>query len=262
MNERLMRWILPVAGGAVLLALWYSLRHVFGQPAWLLPMPHEIAAALAGERAMIGAAAWQTTQSALLGFLAAAFGGLVCALLLASSRPVRLALYPYLLILQMTPVIVLAPFIVLWAGRGTPSIVIVTFIVSFFPVVVNTTHGMVSTDRNLLELFTVCNASAVQRIFLLQLPFAAPFYFAGLRIAATLAPIGAIFAEYVTGSVAGGTGGLGFLASVFNQRQMRAELLAVALTSCVLGFVFLAVISLVNRLLLRRWHASVATSDS
>ena len=128
--------------------------------------------------------------------------------------------------------------------------------------VVNTTHGMVSTDRGLVELFDVCNASALQRIFLLHLPFATPFYFAGLRIAATLAPIGAIFAEYVTGSVAGGTGGLGFLASVFNQRQMRAELLAVALTSCVLGFVFLTVIATVNRLLLRRWHASVSPSDA
>lgn len=261
MNERILRWILPMAGGAVLLVGWYSLRHVFGQPAWLLPMPHEILDALGRERSLIAAAAWQTTQSALLGFLAAACGGILCAIVLASSRPMRRAFYPYLLILQMTPVVVLAPFIVLWAGRGMPSIVIVTFIVSFFPVVVNTTHGMISTDRNLVELFDVCHASRLQQIFLLQLPFAMPFYFAGLRIAATLAPIGAIFAEYVTGSVAGGTGGLGFLASVFNQRQMRAELLAVALTCCVLGFVFLAVISLVNRLLLRRWHASVATAD-
>lgn len=261
MNERAARVLPPGLGGAALIGFWYTLRHVFNVPGWLLPMPHEIFAAFGREYAIIGAAAWQTTRSALLGFLAAALGGLVCAILLATSRPVRLALYPYLLILQMTPVIVLAPFIVLWAGRGLGSIIIVTFIVSFFPVVVNTTHGMTSTDRNLVELFDVCNASALQRIFLLQLPFATPFYFAGLRIAATLAPIGAIFAEFVTGSVAGGTGGLGFLASVFNQRQMRAELLAVALTSCVLGFVFLAVISLVNRLLLRRWHASVVPAD-
>ncbi|MBE2215925.1 MAG: ABC transporter permease [Opitutaceae bacterium] len=262
MNGRLLRWLLPMAGGTALVGLWYALRHAFGIPAWLLPVPHEILEALGRERALIGAAAWQTTQSALLGFLSAAAGGLVCAILLASSRPVRLALYPYLLILQMTPVIVLAPFIVLWAGRGMGSIVIVTFIVSFFPVVVNTTHGMVSTDRGLVELFDVCNAGPLQRIFLLHLPFATPYYFAGLRIAATLAPIGAIFAEYVTGSIAGGTGGLGFLASVFNQRQMRAELLAVALTSCVLGFVFLAVIATVNRLLLRRWHASATPADA
>ena len=262
MSTRWLKWALPLLGGAVLLGGWYALRHVFGVKDWLLPVPHEILEAGLRERNLIGAAAWQTTQSALLGFSAAAAGGLACAIVLASSRVVRLALYPYLLILQMTPVIVLAPFIVLWAGRGTGSIVTVTFIVSFFPVVVNTTHGMVSTDRNLVELFDVCNASALQRMFLLHLPFATPFYFAGLRIAATLAPIGAIFAEYVTGSVAGGTGGLGFLASVFNQRQMRAELLAVALTSCVVGFVFLGVIALVNRLLLRRWHASVSTSDA
>lgn len=259
--NRTLRWSFAAAGGALLLAAWYALRHLAGVPAWLLPMPDEIAAAVVREHRVLASAAWQTTHSALLGFLAAGLGGLFCAVALASSRLLRLSFYPYLLILQMTPVIVVAPFIVLWAGRGTASIVVVTFIVSFFPVVVNTTHGMVSTDRGLVELFDVCNARPWQRLFLLQLPFAMPFYFAGLRIAATLAPIGAIFAEFVTGSVAGGTGGLGFVAYVFNQRQQRAELLAVAAASCILGFVFLAVISIVNWLLLRRWHDSVSHSD-
>lgn len=261
MRFRPANWLLPIVGGSVLAGLWYALRHLVGVPAWLLPMPHEIGAAMARERGVLAAATWQTTVSALLGFSSAALGGLVCAVALASTRLLRLSLYPFLLILQMTPVIVIAPFIVLWADRGTTAIVIVTFIVSFFPVVVNTTHGMVSTDRGLVELFDVCNARPWQRLLLLQLPFAAPFYFAGLRVAATLAPIGAIFAEFVTGSVAGGTGGLGFMAYVFNQRQQRPELLAVAAMSCLLGFVFLGVISIVNWLLLRRWHDSVSRSD-
>jgi NitT/TauT family transport system permease protein len=261
MNGRLARIVFPVAGGLVLLGAWYALRHIAGVPAWLLPVPHEIAAAIGREHEVLASAAGQTTVSALLGFLSAALGGLACAVALASTRLLRLSFYPFLLILQMTPVIVIAPFIVLWADRGTASIVIVTFIVSFFPVVVNTTHGMVSTDRGLVELFDVCNARPWQRLLLLQLPFAAPFYFAGLRVAATLAPIGAIFAEFVTGSKAGGTGGLGFVAYVFNQRQQRPELLAVAAASCLLGFVFLAVIAILNRLLLRRWHDSVARSE-
>ena len=261
MNARLLRWGLPVAAGVFFLGLWYALRGVLGVPAWLVPVPHEILQAIWRERALLTAAAGQTTQNALLGFLSAAGAGLAIAVVLGSSRFARRALYPYLLILQMTPVIVLAPLIILWIGRGMASIVLVTFIVSFFPVVVNTTQGMVSTDRNMVDLFEVWNARWWQRLFLLQLPYAMPFYFAGLRIAATLAPIGAIFGEYVTGSVAGGTGGLGFLTQVFNARQQRAELFAVGATSCLLGFVFLSVIALVNWLLLRRWHDSISRDD-
>ncbi|HUG09975.1 MAG TPA: ABC transporter permease subunit [Opitutaceae bacterium] len=262
MKTALSRWLLPVVAGVVGIAVWYALRHVVRIPAWLLPVPHEILAALDNERELLARAAWRTTQSAILGFAAAALAGLCLAVVLGSSRMTRRALYPYLLFLQMTPVIVIAPLVILWVGRGTPSIVIVTFIVSFFPVVVNTTLGITSTDRNMMELFTVWDATRWQRLVRLQLPFAAPFYFAGLRIAATLAPIGAIFGEYVTGSFGGGEGGLGFLTAVFNARQMRPELFAVGLASCTLGFVFLGVISLVNWLLLRRWHDSLGRADS
>lgn len=262
MKRRVLRCLLPVVAGAIGIAAWYALRHLVGIPAWLLPVPHEILIAMNDQRALLAAAAWQTTQSAILGFLAAAIAGLGLAVLLGTSRMTRRALYPYLLFLQMTPVIVIAPLVILWVGRGTASIVIVTFIVSFFPVVVNTTHGIVSTDRTMMELFTVWNATRWQRLVWLQLPFAAPFYFAGLRIAATLAPIGAIFGEYVTGSVGGGAGGLGFLTVVFNARQMRPELFAVGLASCILGFVFLALISFVNWLLLRRWHDSLGRGDA
>jgi len=257
-----MRWALPIAAGVIGLLAWYALRHAVGIPAWLLPVPHEIFHAFLENGTLLGGAAWRTTQSALLGFLAAAFTGLAVAVLLGNSRTVRRAFYPYLLLLQMTPVIVIAPLVILWAGRGTTSIVVVTFIVSFFPVVVNTTHGITSTDRNMMELFTVWDATRWQRLIFLQLPFAAPFYFAGLRIAATLAPIGAIFGEYVTGSVGGGSGGLGFLIAVFNARQMRPELFAVGLSSCLLGLVFLSLISFVNWLLLRHWHDSVGRADS
>jgi NitT/TauT family transport system permease protein len=186
---------------------------------------------------------------------------LLLALGLGSSRWAKRAFYPYLLMLQMTPLIVITPLIILWLGRGTPSIVLVTFLVSFFPVVVNTTLGLVSTDRNLVELFDVCDARWWQRLLLLRLPYATPYYFAGLRIAAALAPIGAIFGEYVTGAMVGGRGGLGFLALYYSARQLPAELIGVGAASCVLGFVFLAVIATLNWLLLRRWHDSISRTD-
>src|SRR5690606_9953204 len=136
----------------------YALRHVFAVPAWLLPMPHEIAQVMWEQRNVFAFATWLTTQSALLGFLSAAVVALLVSLVLGSSRWAQRGIYPFLLILQMTPVIVIAPLIILWAGRGTGSIVLVTFIVSFFPVVVNTTLGLSSTDRNLVEYFEVCGA--------------------------------------------------------------------------------------------------------
>jgi NitT/TauT family transport system permease protein len=261
MKDRTRSWIAPVLGGIALAAVWYSLRHVFAVPAWVLPLPHEVVNAVAEEWGTFSRAALLTARSALLGFFSAALGGLVLAMLLASSRWVQRAMYPYLLVLQLTPVIVIAPLIILWAERGLHSIVLVTFIVSFFPVVVNTTLGLVSTDRNLVELFDVCDAKWWQRMLLLRLPSAMPQYFAGLRIAASLAPIGAIFGEYVTGSMEGGTGGLGFLAYFFSNQQKPAMLLGVGAVSCAVGFLFLAVISLANWLLLRHWHASVERTD-
>lgn len=261
MRSRHLTWLAPVVMGLALIAGWYALRHAVRVPAWLLPMPHEIAAAMAAQRGTFAFAAWLTTQSALLGFFSAAVVALGFALVLGSSRWAKRGLYPYLLILQMTPIIVIAPLIILWAERGMRSIVIITFIVSFFPIVVNTTLGLVSTDRNLVEYFEVCGARWWQRLLLLRLPFAMPHYFAGLRIAAALAPIGAIFGEFVTGSMIGGQGGLGFLAQFFNGQQRPAELMGVGVASCALGFVFLGVIALLNWLLLRRWHDSITPTD-
>lgn len=261
MKRKLTGWFFPLAAGLVLLAGWYGLRLVFNLQQWLVPMPHEIAEAMWQDRVLFARAAWQTMHAALLGFLSAAGVGLLLALALGSASWARRSLYPYLLMLQMTPVIVIAPLMNLWVGRGMTSIVLVTFIISFFPIVVNTTLGLVSTDRSLVELFEVYDAGWWQRLFLLRLPFATPYYFAGLRIAASLAPIGAIFGEYVTGSVAGGTGGLGMLSYVFASRQEPEKLLGVGITSCLLGLVFLGVIALVNWLLLRRWHDSISRKD-
>lgn len=106
----------------------------------------------------------------------------------------------------MTPVIVLASIIVLWAGPGLPGIVTVTFLISFFPIVVNTTQGLLSTDAHLVDLFRTYDATPLQELWRLRLPSAMPYSLAGLRIAATLAPIGAIFGEYLVGNASGGTG--------------------------------------------------------
>lgn len=257
----LMLWLLPVAGGAAFFGLWYAVKAATGLQSWILPTPHEILLAAWHEKARLVSAVGTTALGALAGFALAATTGFGCALLLGISQPLRAGLYPWLLALQMTPVIVLTPIIVLWAGPGMPGIVTITWLISFFPIVANTTQGLLSADRNHVALFRMCNASRWQELVHLRVPTAMPFCLAGLRIAATLAPIGAIFGEYMVGNSAGGTGGLGFLVYSYNTQIRIPALFATALTSCLLGFVFVAAVSWLNWAVLHKWHDSFDQPD-
>ena len=254
-------WLLPVVSGLFFVALWYGVRRWSGLQSWILPTPGEIMAAAWQERARLLAAAGDTAVGALWGFLLAATLGFGTALGLGVSRSLRASLYPWLLVLQMTPVIVLTPIIVLWAGPGLPGIVTITWLISFFPIVANTTQGLLSTDMNHVALFRMANASRLQELLLLRVPSAMPFYLAGLRIAATLAPIGAIFGEYMVGNSSGGTGGLGFLVYSYNTQIKIPALFATALTSCLLGFIFVAAVAWLNWAVLHKWHDSCERND-
>jgi NitT/TauT family transport system permease protein len=254
-------WLLPIATGFLLAATWYGIRAASGLGSWILPTPLEIIAAAWRERSDLLSAAGNTALGALGGFVLASGIGFGLSLILGVSRVLRASLYPWLLVLQMTPVIVLAPVIQLWAGPGMPGIITVTFLISFFPIVVNMTQGMLSTDMNHVALFRMCNASRVQEMWLLRVPSAMPYFLAGLRIAATLAPIGAIFGEYLVGNAAGGSGGLGFLVYRYNTQIRIPALFATALTSCLLGFIFVAAVSLLNWAVLHKWHDSFERAD-
>ncbi|MDP1580930.1 MAG: ABC transporter permease [Candidatus Didemnitutus sp.] len=254
-------WLLPVLSGVVFFALWYGVRVIAGLESWILPAPHEIAAAAWAERLRLWRAVGSTAVGALAGFGLAASLGFLMALLLGASRSWRASLYPWLLVLQMTPVIVLAPVIVLWAGPGMPGIITITWLISFFPIVANVTQGLISADMNHVALFRMCNASRWQEMWLLRVPAAMPYYLAGLRIAATLAPIGAIFGEYMVGNASGGSGGLGFLVYSYNTQIKIPALFATALTSCLLGFVFVAAVTILNWAVLRKWHDSFEPND-
>lgn len=256
-----MTWLLPVLGGLLFGAIWLGVKHLGGVSDWLLPTPGQILAAAVDERTRLLSAAGSTALGALAGFALAATGGIVLALGIGVSRTLRATFYPWLLVLQMTPVIVLTPIIVLWAGPGFPGIVTITWLISFFPIVANTTQGLLSADQNHVGLFRMANASRWQELWLLRLPSAMPYYLAGLRIAATLAPIGAIFGEYMVGNSSGGSGGLGFLVYVYNTQIKIPALFATALTSCLLGFIFVAAVALLNWAVLHRWHDSFERHD-
>jgi NitT/TauT family transport system permease protein len=254
-------WVLPVLSGLLFVSVWYAVRRFSGLQSWILPTPGEILDAAWSERERLLHGVERTAVGALAGFLLAAGTSFGLALLLGSSRALRASLYPWLLVLQMTPVIVLTPIIVLWAGPGQPGIITITWLISFFPVVANTTQGLISADLNHVALFRMANATRWQELIHLRVPAAMPYYLTGLRIAATLAPIGAIFGEYMVGNTAGGAGGLGFLVYSYNSQIKIPALFATALTSCLLGFVFVAAITWLNWALLHRWHDSFERDD-
>lgn len=262
MPRPLLKILLPALAGALVLALWYGVHFYLAEDMrFLLPTPGAILGALVEHRAALARAAWNTTQGALLGFVLAIVVSSGLALFLSLSALVRTSLYPYLMALQMTPLPVLAPICVIWVGAGLQSVTLLTFVIAFFPLVVNTTQGLISTDRNLVELFGLYRASRWQQLFLLRVPSALPYFFTGLRIAATLAPIGAVVAEMNAGTSRGNGGGLGFQAVIYSAQAKYPALFATAAITCVLGFILNAAVLTLAWLALRHWHDSYERSD-
>lgn len=248
---------LPVFSTASVIGLWYLVRAIMPEEQhFLLPAPHQILQAFQDKGPALWAAALNTGRGAALGFSSAVLMSFLLALFLSLSPRIRASFYPHLMVLQMTPIIILAPILILWVGAGLKSVVIITFLICFFPMVVNTTQGLVSTDANLVDFFRMCNASKRQEILWLRVPAALPYFFTGLRIAATLAPIGAIVGDLYAGNAAGGQGGLGFLTIVYSSQFQMGALFATALVSCALGFVFVGVVLVLSWWGLHKWHDS------
>ena len=259
--KRHLPWLLPAFAGALTLAAWYAVKAAFRIPSFVLPSPGEIFSAAWAERRTLAASALVTGRGAALGFLAASGIGFLMALLTAVSIRLKQAVYPLVLVLQMTPVIILAPIFVLWLGQGLPSIVAITFMICFFPVVANTMMGFLSVDRNLRDLFAVCNASRWQEIRLLRVPAAMPHFLTGMKIAGTLAPIGAITGDFLAGSAQNGVGGIGFMTIAYFSQLKIPALFATGMAACLLGFLFVAAVNLLHRWLLRSWHESARPGE-
>ena len=261
-NPRLLRWLLPLLLAALLLAGWQALHNSLPPGRrFLFPSLPQLAEAFRIHGPALLVAARYTALAALAGFALAACVAVVFSLLLASSGLVRATLYPYLMGLQMVPVIIVAPILILWVGPGAPSVIIVTFLITFFPLVVNTTQGLLSVDRAHLDLFRMGGAARWQELLLLRAPAALPYFFTGLRIAAILAPIGALTADYLVGTSSGGRSGLGITALLFSARNEIPALYATALVGCVLGFALVGAVSALSWLVLHRWHDSYGSAE-
>lgn len=261
MNMRWRRLLLPVGIGFAVLGLWTAICQIFALPVYILPSPLDILRAAVNERTLLLEAGWNTALVTVLGFPLAVVVSSAMAIVLSLSSWVRASLFPYLMALQMTPIIVVTPILLLWFGSGLLSTVLITFLVSFFPLVVNTTQGLISTDVHLVELFRMSKATRWQEIVLLRVPAALPYFFAGMRISAILAPIGAVVGDFFAGSATGGIGGLGFRTVIYSSQLKTPALFATAAVCCLLGFILVSMVYFLSWLSLHSWHDSYAHND-
>lgn len=251
----------PTIFGALVIVIWYASIALFDIPIYQLPAPHLIIQAGIEESDTLISGTLQTALACVIGFVVSAVLGALLALLLASSKWAYNGIYPYILILKMTPVIVLAPIIILSFGQGLTSITIITFLICFFPIVANTTMGLISTDQNLEDLFRVYQADTRQKLLHLQIPHAMPYYLTGLKISAALTPIGALYGDTIAGMGSGAEAGLGFVVVIFSTQLKIPALYAAAFTACIIGFVFVGIVSWLHWRLLHNWHSSYSLTD-
>ncbi|WP_231511041.1 ABC transporter permease [Chondromyces apiculatus] len=245
----------PLVALVALLAGWELMTRALGVPAFLLPPPSAIARAGVTDAAGLAMATLITAEAAVAGFALSTLLGVLAAVLLATSRPLERALYPYAVLLQTVPIVAIAPLLVLWFGPGGRAVTVSAFIVSVFPVIANTLAGIRSVEPSLRDLFRLYGAGRLATLVKLELPAALPSIVTGLRVAAGLAVIGAIVGEFVAG-FSEGAAGLGILV-LSAYRQLRTDLLfAAVLCAAALGLTLFGAVSLTGRRLLRRWHPS------
>jgi NitT/TauT family transport system permease protein len=258
----LLKYAVPMALGIAVLALWeFFVRH-FNVPVFVLPAPSAIWTALVENFASLMASLWTTLSVTLEAFVLAVLGGVALAILFSQSRAIENALYPYAVILQVTPVVAITPLILIWVGfdRIDLVLVIVAFIVAFFPILSNTTLGLKSADHNLIDLFRLYGANRWQILMRLQLPTALPHLLGAMKISGGLALIGAVVAEFVAGS--GAATGLAWRIVEAGHNLEIAKMFAALALLAALGIAIFSVLSVLEWSLLHRWHESAVKKSS
>lgn len=239
----------------IFLVVWQCAVWILGIPEYLLPSPIQVGSALGDERERLAFATGRTGLSMLAGFGLSMVLGIVLGSILAMVPLARRGVYPLTLLLQMVPLVAIAPMLVIWFGYGAPSVIAAACIVSIFPVIAGTLDGLQSVDPGLRELFGIHRASRIRTWWLLGLPSSLPNIFTGLRIAAGLAVIGAVVGEFV-GAYGGTHAPIGaVITSALKQNRTDVVFAAIVLAS-MLGFVLFGAVNLIGWACLRRWHAS------
>jgi len=252
--SRLLSILAPIAFLAALLAIWQATCTALAIPPYLLPTPSEIVVAGLQNLPLLATSAWNTLSTALLALATASVAACLLALAVSLHPLIEQAVRPIVTTLQVTPVIAIAPLVTIWAGLDHPerAILVLAVIVAFFPIFSGALTGLKSADADLERLFDLYGASDLQRLMKLRVPSSVPFLLQGHKVAAGLALVGAVVAEFVAGS--GGAQGLAWRIIEAQHRLETAKMFAALVILAAMGVAFYSLMQSAEQVILRRWR--------
>ena len=252
----------PMGVGIIALLLWDIFVRITHLPPYILPGPLLVFKTLITDWNELFPSLLITLQITVVAFIAAAISGLLMAILFTQSKWIERSLFPYAVILQTTPIVAIAPLIILWLKNNTfAALVVCAWIVAFFPIVSNTTLGLNSVDRNLLNLFQLYKASRWQTLLYLRLPSAMPYFLGGLKISGGLALIGAVVAEFVAGT-GGAKSGIAYRILISSYNLQIPRMFAALLLTTGLGVLIFVSLSALSDFILSKWHESAVKHEN
>lgn len=255
MKAWLMRALWPTLVAIVLLGVWQAWTTLAEVPDYLVPSPLRIGQTLVRDWPLLGGALWVTIKITVLAFLSSVVVGTLMAFAFVQSRWIEQAFFPYTVLLQVTPIVSIAPLIIIWVKDPTASLVVCATLVALFPVISNTTVGLRSVNPGLAAYFRLQGASRWQTLLRLRIPSALPYFFAGLRISGGLSLIGAVVAEFVAGT--GGTGtGLAYQILQSGYQLDIPRLFAALVLISLTGVAVFTLLAALSRWALGGWHES------
>ena len=257
--ERALRLALPLATLVLAVAIWHLVVQIYAIPPYKLPGPVLVAQTLVADWDVLSTSLAATLVTTFEGLALAIAGGVGLAIVFNLSRLVEYSLYPFAVIIQVTPVLAIAPLLLIYLPQQG-AVLVCAWIVAFFPVLANTTLGLSSVDHNLADLFRLYGASRAQVLFRLKLPSALPHILAGVRIAGGLSLVGAVVAEIAAGSAGAGSG-LAFRIAEAGYRLNIPRMFAALILLSIAGIVIFFALSGLSHLLLRHWHESAVARD-
>jgi NitT/TauT family transport system permease protein len=259
-SEKILRVLIPVGMLALAIALWQAHIVVNQVPRYIMPAPADVAAALWNDWGTLSPSLLVTLRITFLALVIALIGGVGLAIILVQSKWIELAIFPFAVILQVTPMIAIAPLLIIYLETPT-ALLTCAFIVAFFPILSNMVAGLKSVDHNLLNLFELYGANRWQTLIHLKLPSSLPYFAAGLRIGGGLSLIAAVVAEFAAGSAGKGSG-LAFRLLESGYRLNYPRLYAALVLLMITGVAIFAATSFISWLLLHRWHESAVKREN
>lgn len=242
----------PIGVFIAVAILWHIAVDAFKLPPVLLPKPLKVLEAIWTQRALLASGAWVTLKASAVGLLVSTLIGSLVAILFSQSSWIRTALYPYVIFLQTVPIVAIAPLLIVWSGAQFRTVVLVSSIISIFPIISNVTSGLLSIDQNHLDLFRMQGASRLQTLLKLRIPSAIRSLIQGLRISCGLSVIGAIVGELFVGN-SGASDGLGAMMNAMQANLKTDQLIGAIIACTLLGILLFLGIEALNRWVLRRW---------